>query len=119
LGSGVTAKFATDIKSKLGQTLTSYIPFISQISIAVGTKLDSFQKQYDLFEERPSNHLGDNLLQGVDGTGLHFEDSVLEGPIVNSRAGLYVYINAMVRERIKRRKHMLSLGLACWTAPGG
>ena len=62
----------------------------------MSNKLDSFQKQYDLFDHRLSNDLGENVLQGVVANGLPFETSVLDTPIVNSRAGLYVYINALV-----------------------
>ena len=64
--------------------------------VAVGNKLDTFQKQYNLFDHRNSHDLGENLLQGVVHNGLQFEDNVTDSPVVNSRAGLYVYINAMV-----------------------
>jgi mediator of RNA polymerase II transcription subunit 5 len=103
-----------EIKSKLGRALTSYVPFINQISIALATKLDGFQKQYDLYDHRSSTDLGENLLQGVVSDGLHFEDSVLDSPIVNSRAGLYVYINAMVRRELIPGSHILKDDAARW-----
>jgi mediator of RNA polymerase II transcription subunit 5 len=36
------------------------------------------------------------MMDGVHVNALEFEASVIEGPIVNARAGLYTYINSMV-----------------------
>lgn len=36
------------------------------------------------------------MMDGVNMNALQFEASVIDGPVINSRAGLYVYINAMV-----------------------
>lgn len=36
------------------------------------------------------------MMDGVNVNALQFEDSVMDEPVINSRAGLYVYLNAMV-----------------------
>lgn len=36
------------------------------------------------------------MMDGMNMNALQFEASVIDGPVINSRAGLYVYINAMV-----------------------
>lgn len=36
------------------------------------------------------------MMDGMNMQSLHFEASVLDGPGLNSRAGLYVYLNALV-----------------------
>ena len=38
----------------------------------------------------------DGVLEQADLPSLAFQDSVLDGPTVNTRAGLYVYLNALV-----------------------
>lgn len=37
------------------------------------------------------------MMDGVNVNALQFEASVIDGPVINSRAGLYIYLNAMVR----------------------
>jgi mediator of RNA polymerase II transcription subunit 5 len=36
------------------------------------------------------------MMDNVNVNALNFEASIIDGPTINSRAGLYVYINAMV-----------------------
>lgn len=36
-----------------------------------------------------------SMMDGVNVNALQFESSVMDGPVINSRAGLYIYINAM------------------------
>lgn len=40
------------------------------------------------------------MMDNVNVNALNFEASVIDGPTINSRAGLYVYINAMVCIRL-------------------
>jgi mediator of RNA polymerase II transcription subunit 5 len=59
-------------------------------------RLDSLQKDFNLYGEANSKSLDVTMMDGVHVNALEFEASVIEGPIVNARAGLYTYINAMV-----------------------
>jgi mediator of RNA polymerase II transcription subunit 5 len=36
------------------------------------------------------------MMDSVNVNALQFEATVMDAPVINSRAGLYVYINAMV-----------------------
>ena len=66
---------------------------LSQTDLQLATGLDFFQKQFDIRDDVPG-HL--ELLEGVDLGALSFQESVLDNTPVNTRAGLYVYLNALV-----------------------
>lgn len=57
--------------------------------------LNYWQKQYQLYDELPTESM--DLLGGVDLTALSFQESVMDNEPVNTRAGLYIYLNALVR----------------------
>lgn len=58
-------------------------------------RLDGLQKQFNLYGQPPSK-LDVTMMENVNVNALQFEASVMDGPTIHSRAGLYVYINAMV-----------------------
>lgn len=84
------------MKIKLGQALSAYLPLCVEVSLPLRNRLDSLQKEFNLFGEPPSKALDVSMMENVNVNALQFEDSVMDGPVINSRAGLYVYINAMV-----------------------
>lgn len=47
------------------------------------------------------------MMDGVNVNSLQFESSVMDGPVINSRAGLYIYINAMLVGRPLADDNML------------
>lgn len=47
------------------------------------------------------------MMDGVNVNALQFESSVMDGPVINSRAGLYIYINAMLVGRPLADDNML------------
>ena len=47
-----------------------------------------------------------NLLDGVDLGTLSFQENVLDSEPMNTRAGLYIYLNAMVSSSIELLSHM-------------
>lgn len=53
------------------------------------------QKDFNLYGEQAPKSL-DSMMNSVNVNALQFEATVVDGPVINSRAGLYVYINAMV-----------------------
>lgn len=55
--------------------------------------LDYWQKHYQLYDAIPAQM---NLLNGVDLGTVSFQESVLDNEPINTRAGLYVYLNAAV-----------------------
>ena len=83
------------LKIKLGQALSAYIPLCVQVSLPLRNRLDALQKEFNLYGEAGSKAL-DSMMDSMNVNALQFEASVMDGPVINSRAGLYVYLNAMV-----------------------
>ncbi|KKA25603.1 Mediator of RNA polymerase II transcription subunit 5 [Rasamsonia emersonii CBS 393.64] len=82
-------------KIKLGQALTAYLPLCAGVSVPLRNRLDSLQKGFELYGEPNSKSLDVPMMDGVNVNALQFEASVMDGPVINSRAGLYIYLNAM------------------------
>lgn len=94
------------LKIKLGQALSAYIPLCVQVSLPLRNRMDALQKEFNLYGEAGSKSL-DSMMDSMNVNALQFEASVMDGPVINSRAGLYVYINAMVLSF-----HSIDIGLA-------
>ncbi|KAB8199084.1 mediator of RNA polymerase II transcription subunit 5 [Aspergillus parasiticus] len=86
------------LKVKLGQALSAYLPLCMEVSLPLRNRLDSLQKGYNLYGEPPNKSL-QSMMDNVNVNALQFEASVMDGPAINSRAGLYIYINAMLMGR--------------------
>ncbi|KAJ5579062.1 hypothetical protein N7450_007929 [Penicillium hetheringtonii] len=84
------------LKVKLGQSITSYLPICVDVSLPLRHRLDALQKEFNLYGQQPSKNLGNSEIDGLNVNSLHFETSVIDGPIINTRAGLYVYLNSML-----------------------
>ncbi|RAK72118.1 putative RNA polymerase II mediator complex subunit Nut1 [Aspergillus fijiensis CBS 313.89] len=84
------------LKVKLGQALSAYLPICVEVSLPLRNRLDSLQKEFNLYGELPAKPLDVSMMEGVNVNALQFEASVMDGPMINSRAGLFVYINAML-----------------------
>lgn len=82
---------------KLGQALNAYLPLCAGMSLPLRNRLDDVQKGFNLFGQPPPKSIDVSMMEGVGVNALQFEASVMDGPVINSRAGLYIYINAMVR----------------------
>lgn len=61
----------------------------------LAAQLENIQKQYNMFDGELTG-LEEALMPGVDFAGLQFQNGVLDGPTLTSRAGLYIYLNALV-----------------------
>lgn len=84
------------IKIKLGQALSAYLPLCVEVSLPLRNRLDNLQKEFNLYGEPASKSLEISMMDGMNDNALQFESSVMDGSVINSRAGLYVYINAML-----------------------
>ncbi|KAJ5907889.1 hypothetical protein N7495_000571 [Penicillium taxi] len=82
------------LKTKLGQALSDYLPLCMDISLR--HRLDAIQKDFNLYSEQTSKPLDHPAMEGMNVNTLQFEASVMDGPVINSRAGLYVYLNSML-----------------------
>ncbi|EEA27945.1 mediator complex subunit [Talaromyces marneffei ATCC 18224] len=92
----LASESTSDFKIPLGQALTAYLSTSASISLNLRNRLDSLQKGYQLYGEPPSKDLDVQMMDGMSTNALQFEASVLDGPVINSRAGLYIYINALL-----------------------
>lgn len=61
----------------------------------LAAQLENIQKQYNMFDGELTG-LEEDLMPGVVFAGLQFQNGVLDGPTLTSRAGLYIYLNALV-----------------------
>ncbi|KAL9034591.1 MAG: hypothetical protein Q9180_005318, partial [Flavoplaca navasiana] len=90
----ITGAASRKFKASFGRDLTPLISSLSSSNIQLASALSYYQKQYDLQD-------GDvldgslNILNGVDMAALSFQDTVMDNEPIITRAGLYVYLNAM------------------------
>ncbi|KAJ5665700.1 uncharacterized protein N7477_008148 [Penicillium maclennaniae] len=85
-----------DLKTKLGQALSSYLPLCVDVSLPLRHRLDTIQKDFNLFGEQSSKSMEHSAIDGMNVNALQFEASVMDGPVINTRAGLYVYLNSVL-----------------------
>ncbi|KAF2273257.1 mediator of RNA polymeras-like protein II transcription subunit 5 [Westerdykella ornata] len=87
-----------DVKKSFSQSLSSFIPFLqqtSQTALQIASRLEMSQKQHGLFDK--SLHLDGHAGQGpnLDVAALQL-DAVMDLPALNTRAGLFVYLNSLL-----------------------
>lgn len=51
-----------------------------------------------MYGQQSSKSLDHPAIEGMNVNALQFEASVMDGPVINTRAGLYVYLNSMVSD---------------------
>lgn len=73
-----------------------------QINMQVATALDFWQKQYHLAETNAAQPMT-NAYETADIGAYAFQQSVLDTPSMTTRAGTYVYLNAVVGLRLVDR----------------
>lgn len=83
-------------RNKLGQALSEYIPLCAGVSIPLRDRLEALQKDFNLYGHDGEKSLEDTMMENVNISALEFESNVLDGVIINSRAGPYIYVNALV-----------------------
>lgn len=84
------------LRTKLGQALTAYLPLCVDVSLPLRHRLDALQKEFNLSGEQASKPIDHSVIDGLNVNSHEFEASVMDGPVINTRAGLYVYLNSMV-----------------------
>ncbi|KAI9801411.1 MAG: hypothetical protein M1825_003390 [Sarcosagium campestre] len=88
-----------DIRQTLAHSLSLYIPFLSQTSLQIANRLEAFQRQHHIFDG-PSVKEMESLLDGVEVDALQMNGidaiNVADAPILNSRAGLYIFLNSLL-----------------------
>ncbi|KAF4314226.1 Mediator complex subunit Med5 [Botryosphaeria dothidea] len=86
-------------RKSLSESLTFFIPHLNQSSLQLGDRLGMLQKQYSLTTDHASGGMHDGPgSHGLDVSVLQLE-TVMDLPIINTRAGLYVFINSLLIAR--------------------
>lgn len=85
-------------KKRISQGLSSYLEFGTGMSFQLRNRLATIQKDFNLYTEG-EKALQDSVMGGVNVSALEFESNVVDTPPINSRAGLFIYVNALVRSR--------------------
>ncbi|KAL8992329.1 MAG: hypothetical protein Q9169_007185 [Polycauliona sp. 2 TL-2023] len=85
-------------KSIFSKRLTHLINSLSSTNIQLASALSFYQKQYDLQDGIVADD-SMNVLHGVDLAALSFQDTVMDNEPVVTRAGLYIYLNALISDR--------------------
>lgn len=91
-----------DIRKAFAQSLSSFIPFLShnsvgsQTSLQLANRLEISQKQHDFYNKLPTVNGETNGNPGLEVAVLQLE-AVMDLPLLNTRAGLYVWLNSLVR----------------------
>ncbi|EEQ83598.2 RNA polymerase II mediator complex subunit Nut1 [Blastomyces dermatitidis ER-3] len=83
-------------RNKLGQSLSEYIPLCGGVSIPLRDRLETLRKDFNLYGHDGEKSLEDAMMENVNISALEFESNVLDGSIINSRAGPYIYVNALL-----------------------
>ncbi|PGH29454.1 hypothetical protein GX50_07789 [[Emmonsia] crescens] len=83
-------------RNKLGQALAEYIPLCAGVSIPLRDRLEVLRKDFNLYGHDGEKSLEDTMMENVNISALQFESHVLDGSIINSRAGPYIYVNALL-----------------------
>ncbi|WEW55466.1 mediator complex subunit [Emydomyces testavorans] len=104
-------------RKRFGKALSAYIPLCSEYSIPLRNRLESIQKDFNLYPNDASKRLEESMMGDVSVAALQFESNVVDVPVISSRAGLYIYINAlghhvaMVEELVTAAFDVLSNGM--------
>ncbi|KAI9831464.1 MAG: hypothetical protein M1819_005063 [Sarea resinae] len=82
------------IRQAFAHSLALFTPILSQSSLPIANRLETLRKQYGLVDGNSDKALDGNIV--VDGLHIQGVDSVLDGPVILSRAGLYILLNTLL-----------------------
>lgn len=83
----------TDVRKVFARALTTFIPFLSQTSIQIANRLEIYQKEHEFNDKSSAEAANENA--GLEVAALQLE-AVIDLPQINTRASLYVFLNALV-----------------------
>ncbi|KAL6158675.1 mediator complex subunit [Exserohilum turcicum] len=95
---------AKDVRKAFTQSLSSFIPFLSnnssgsQTSLSLANRLEISQKHHDFYPKLSHVNGEGNEHAGLEVAALQL-DAVMELPQANTRAGMYIFLNALLVAR--------------------
>ncbi|KAH9881692.1 mediator complex subunit [Plenodomus lingam] len=93
-----------DLRKSFTQSLSSFVIFLShnsagsQNSLHLAERLENSQKQHEFYEKIPTVNGGTNEDSGLGVASLHL-DATMDLPVMNTRAGLYIFLNSLLVAR--------------------
>jgi len=93
-----------DLRKSFIQSLSSFVSFLShnsagsQGSLQLAHRLEMSQKQHEFYEKLPSIHGVTDDTTGLGVAALHLE-ATMDLPLINTRAGLYIFLNSLLIAR--------------------
>jgi hypothetical protein len=86
----------SDVRKTFIQSLSTFIPFLSQTSLQIANRLELSQKEHDFHDKSLATANGDaSENAGLEVAALQLEN-VLDLAQLNTRAGLYIFLNSLV-----------------------
>jgi hypothetical protein len=87
----------SDVRKTFIQPLSTFIQFLSQTSLQIANRLELSQKEHDFHDKSLATANGDTSENpGLEvAAALHLEN-VLDLALLNTRAGLYIFLNSLV-----------------------
>ena len=80
-----------------GEHLPRFINLMSNVHAELASTLSSLQAQSGLLDLPAPEHIDEDLANNID--ALSYQESVIDTPLVPSRAALYIFLNAMLTGR--------------------
>lgn len=99
-----------DVRKAFTQSLSSFIPFLSnnssgsQTSLSLANRLEISQKHHDFYPKLSHVNGEGNEHAGLEVAALQL-DAVMELPQANTRAGMYIFLNALVGRYAREIDH--------------
>ncbi|KAF2004849.1 Med5-domain-containing protein [Amniculicola lignicola CBS 123094] len=88
-----------DIRKTFSQSLSTFVPFLSQTSLQIANRLEISQKEHEFYDKSLTGVNGEtNQDAGLEVATLQLE-AVMDLPIVNTRGGLFIFLSAILAAR--------------------
>lgn len=90
-----------DLRKTFSQSLASFVPFLShnllgsQGLLQIASRLEISQKQHDLYDKSDAVDGEGHESSSLEVAALQLE-TVMDLPLVNTRAGLFIFLNSLV-----------------------
>lgn len=93
----LSAHQLSEVRKNFAQALSTFIPLLTQTSIQLANRLEIYQKEHDLHDKPPAGSGDASENAGLEVAALQLE-AVNDLPWINTRAGLYIFLNALVKQ---------------------
>jgi mediator of RNA polymerase II transcription subunit 5 len=107
-----------ELRKSFSQALSSFIPLLEQTSLQIANRLELSQKQHGLHVELDGDLNGGAGENGLAVATIQLE-SLMDLPSINTRAGLYIFLNSLVRAPVTLIPSIVLIRQACRSSVDG